>query len=178
MKTDTCTDGAALPGGALPVVDEQTATGNVSQRHEDSRPGASDRRLERTVMRSGRGGWYLISYDESGQAACRYGPIATIRQAEQALSAISEGVEPNAELDRYSTEAVHDVVQEGMRAHVYKLAEEWTRSVRENDPEGEASPDRPRKALVDYDSDASRRIIDGFNKLHQAFDGFQRWVES
>ena len=127
-------DQMALPGGS--IGSEDTSSQGTRWLAPGAADEARDETLERTTVRHGPGGWYVITAakkarqgERAPRAICRCGPLKQWDDAERDLitatgaPAGSVGVE----LSDAQSAAVDRVMHEGLKAHVLDAAARWER---------------------------------------------------
>ncbi|MCY4058554.1 MAG: hypothetical protein OXG44_11185, partial [Gammaproteobacteria bacterium] len=128
-------DQMALPGGSIGSEDTSSqGTRWLAPRAADD---ARDETLERTTVRHGPGGWYVITAAKKTQrgehaprAICRCGPLKEWNNAERVLITATGAPEGSVgvELSDAQSAAVDRVMFEGLKAHVLDTAGRWTRA--------------------------------------------------
>ena len=123
-------DQAALPGGSIGPKETN------SQGTRWLAPGAGDesedRTLERTSLRYGPGGWYVVTAaakrrrgERTERAICRCGPFADWRDAERALMRSTRAPETNLGIEL--SDAQSAVMGEGLKKRLLDAGDRWSR---------------------------------------------------
>ncbi len=122
----------ALPGGSIGPKEASTQGTRWRAPDADSEP--DDAMLERTALRYGPDGWYIVTASakqgrkgQSPGATSRCGPLPTWERAERELMLMTGAPEGafGIELNDAQSAAVDAVLHEGLARRVYDAAQKW-----------------------------------------------------
>ena len=182
------TDQAELPGGS--IGSEETTSRGTRWLAPGCGDDAADRTLERTSVRHGPGGWYVITAasrprrgERSPHAICRCGPFGDWRDAERALMTSTGAPETNLglELSDEQTETVDAIMREGLKKRLLDACGRWARAsgqVAESRALAgrRVPPDwRRQPQLEDTASAEGRRLEELHEEVTAACAALQQW---
>ena len=122
-----------LPGGSIGP--EETSSQGTRWRAPDAGNEPDDVLLERTSLRSGPDGWYVVTAaagtegkPRGARAVSRCGPLPTWQRAERELMLMTKAKEDTLGFDLSDQQslAVNNVMHEGLANRLFEATRKWT----------------------------------------------------